>query len=282
MDISVKAIVRPRGNTDESYPVLHVILAISALHLYSTHPNEPKLYDQAISHHNSAIRLARPHIAALCPENSEAVFNFSALNSLYSFAEPPLRPIRDEEVHSHDHLNDLFGTFRMCRGVAAVMREVMSALKMSAQIDNPAWAYDEESVLPTLGTRYPQLPDLERLIIAELDAEYQASALDATKRLFIGLAILDQNTCDHSSASLIQRWPIHVSDAFLELCLARHPVALIIVAYFAVFISKRTNMWFNQRWPWLIINSIDRGLKGSQWEPFIEWPRHFVVSHMCV
>lgn len=170
----------------------------------------------------------------------------------------------------------------MCRGVAAVMREVMSALKMSEQIGNPAWAYDEESVLPTLGTRYPQLPDLEHLIIQELDAEYQTSALDATKRLFIGLAILDSNSCDHSSASLIQRWPIHVSDAFLELCLARHPVALIIVAYFAVFISKRTNMWFNERWPWLIINSVDRELKGSQWEQFIEWPRQFVVSHMCV
>jgi hypothetical protein len=253
-------------------------LAISALHLYSTHPNEPNLYDQAISHHNAAIRLARPHIAAVCPENSEAVFNFSAFNSLYSFAEPPLRPLHNEEADSHDYLNDLFGTFRMCRGVAAVMREVMSALKMAGQVSKPAWAYDEESILPTLGTRYPQLLDIESMVVQELDPEYQDSALDATKRLFVGMAILDSNSCDHSSASLIQRWPIHVGDAFLELCLARHPIALIILAYFAVFISKRTNLWFNERWPWLIINSVKAALRGSQWEHFIEWPKRSVMS----
>jgi hypothetical protein len=257
-------------------------LAISALHLYSTHPNEPNLYDQAISHHNAAIRLARPHIAAVCPENSEAVFSFSAFNSLYSFAEPPLRPLRDEEVNSHDYLDDLFGTFRMCRGVAAVMREVMSALKMNGQVGNPAWQYDEESVLPTLATRYPQLPDLERMIIEELDAKYQDAALHATKRLFIGMAIVDSSPRDHSSASLIHRWPIHVPDAFLELCIVRHPIALIILAYFAVFISKRTNLWFNERWPWLIINGVESALKGSEWEPFIGWPRRNVAFHMCI
>jgi hypothetical protein len=120
-------------------------LAISALHLYSTNPNGSKLYDQVISHHNAAIRLARPYIAAVCPENSEAVFNFSAFNSLYSFAEPPLRPLRNEEVDSYDYLNDLFGTFRMCRGVSAVMREVISVLKMEGPPDSSgsAWAYDE-------------------------------------------------------------------------------------------------------------------------------------------
>jgi hypothetical protein len=208
------------------------------------------------------------------------VFNFSAFNSLYSFAEPPLRPIRDEEVQDHDYLNDLFGTFRMCRGVAAVIREVMSVLKMTEPGDGSAWAYDEESVLPSLATRYPQLPELERLIAEELDAEYQTSALDATQRLFTGIAFLDTTACDHSSASLIHRWPVDSSDAFLELCLARHPIALVIVAYFAVFISKRTNLWFNERWPWLIINSVDRALKGSRWEQFIEWPRQYVVSHL--
>ena len=170
----------------------------------------------------------------------------------------------------------------MCRRVSAVMSEVMSTLKMTAQVESPAWAYDEESVLPTLGTRYPQLPELERLITDGLRAEYQTSALDATKRLFVGMAILDTTPLDHSSASLIQRWPIHVSDAFLELCLARHPIALIVLAYFAVFISKRTNMWFNERWPCLIIDSIDSALRGSQWEQFIEWPRQNIMSHMHI
>jgi hypothetical protein len=268
-------------SADRDVIVLHVILAISALHLYSTHPNEPKLYDQAISHHNAAIRLARPHIAAVCPENSEAVFNFSAFNSLYSFAEPPLRP-RVKEIDGHDYLNDLFGTFRMCRGVSAVMREVISVLKMEGPADNAGSpsAYDEESVLPTLAATYPQLRDLERLIVEESDPGYQASALDATKRLFVGMRVLDQTPIDHSSVSLITRWPIHISDSFLELCLARHPVALIVVAYFAVLINKRTNMWFNERWPWLIINSVDGVLKGSQWEQWIEWPRRSIISRL--
>jgi len=201
-----------------------------------------------------------------------------------------LRPLRDEEVQHHDYLNDLFGTFRMCRGVSAVMKEVVSVLKMEGQPSssgNP-WAYDEESVLPTLATTYPQLPDLERLIVEDLDPEYQASALDATKRLFVGIRVLDRTSVDHSLVSLITRWPIHISESFLALCLARHPVALIILAYSAVHINKRTNMWFNERWPRLIINGVDGVdgvdgvLKGSQWERWIEWPRRIILSHVHV
>lgn len=172
-------------------------------------------------------------------------------------------------MQHHNYLNNLFGTFRMCRGVSAVMKEeVLSVLKMEGQPSSPGspWAYEEEAVLPTLASTYPQLPDLERLIVEELDSEYQASALDATKQLFVGTRVLDQTSADHSSVSLITRCPIHISDSFLELCLARHPVAVIVLAYFAVLINKRTNMWFNERWPRLIINGVDGALKGSQWE----------------
>jgi hypothetical protein len=39
-------------------------------------------------------------------------------------------------------------------------------------------------------------------------------------------------------------------------------------------------MWFNERWPWLIINSVDGVLKGSQWEQWIEWPRRSIIFRM--
>jgi hypothetical protein len=253
-----------------------MILAISALHKTSNNPSEsPKWYPLAISHHSAAIRLARPHIAASSPAHSEAIFNFSAFNSLFSFAEPVLRPENEGGTPPIpcDYLCDLLDSFKMARGIRAIIAKDPSVLAEKGITTNPAWSYDVHHVKATLHSRYPQLCKLEQLASEYVeDADQRAATLKALHSLFVNMAVLEESPKDHSSASLIQRWAIESDDPFVALCDSRHPVALIMLAYYAVLVQMRTNIWFFQRWPRLILREIGVEMRGSRWAQWIEEP----------
>lgn len=252
---------------------MHLILAIAALHLTSTEPTESKWYSLAISHHGAAIRLARPHIAASSPATSEAIFNFSGFNSLFSFAEPALRPVSSDSNASRDYLGDLIDSFRMARGIRAIIAKDPKLLADIGATNNPAWSYDTDSAESTVYDRFPRLAELESLVTRSVkDADQQAAALKAVHKLFINMIILDETSKDHSSASLIQRWAIESCPAFMTMCEARHPVALVILVYFALLVNRRTNIWFFRRWPQMILHDVSAVLRGTQWMQWIEEP----------
>ena len=251
----------------------------------SNPPDSPKWYPLAISHHSAAIRLARPHIAASSPAHSEAIFNFSDFNSLFSFAEPVLRPENTTTNNNNndggtptppiprDYLSDLLDSFKMARGIRAIIAKDPSVLAEKGLTNNPAWSYDLSEIEATVASRYPQLPKLESLVSENVeDTDQRTATLKALHDLFVNMAFLEQSPKDHSSASLIQRWAISSDVAFLTLCDSRHPVALVVLAYYAVLVQMRTNIWFFQRWPRLILREIGAELRGSRWAEWIEEP----------
>jgi len=243
-----------------------------------SHPEEPKWYPLAISHHSAAIRLARPHIAAPVSAHHEAIFNFSAFNSLFSFAEPVLRPENEgggetTPTPRRDYISDLLDSFKMARGIRAVIAKDPSMLAAKGLTGNPAWSYDVTHIEATLTDRYPSLPKIELLVSEQVEAAEQRTAtLKVLRRLFVNMALLEETPKDHSSASLIQRWAIESDNEFLALCDSRHPVALVVLAHYAVLVQMRSNLWFFQRWPRLILQDIGVELGGSRWAPWIEEP----------
>jgi hypothetical protein len=261
--------------------VLHIILAISALHLTSLHPTDPKWYALAISHHGAAIRLARPHITAPSTVHAEAMFNFSGFNSLFSFAEPVLRPSTSDPC---DYIGDLLNSFRMARGIRAIIAKNPELLVDLGLTNNPAWKYDTTKIEATLTETFPQVLELETLVSQQIkNADQQAAVLTSVRKLFINMAVLDDSPKDHSSASLIQRWAIECDDSFLALCEARNPIALILLAWYALLCQKRANIWFFQRWPKLLLHDIGKELQDSEWsrwtlEPNREVERLLTIS----
>ena len=250
--------------------VLHIILALAALHLTAVHPEEPKWYALAISHHGAAIKLARPHITASSLVHAEAIFNFSGFNSLFSFAEPVLRPSTSDPS---DCIGDLLDSFRMARGIRAIIAKNPQLLADKGLTKNPGWSYDTTLIESTLTETFPQVLELERLVYQHItDADQQDATLKCTRRLFVNMAVLDDSPKDHSSASLIQRWAIEFETPFFALCDARHPIALILLAWYALLCQKRANIWFFQRWPRLLLHAIDKEVQGTEWASFIVRP----------
>jgi hypothetical protein len=161
----------------------------------------------------------------------------------------------------------------MARGIRAVIAKNPQLLADKGLTSNPGWSYDTTLIESTLTETFPQVLELERLVHQHIpDADQQTATLKSVRKLFINMAVLDDSPKDHSSASLIQRWAIECDDRFLGLCDARHPVALVLLAWYALLCQKRANIWFFQRWPRILLHAIANEIQGTEWEPFIVQP----------
>lgn len=161
----------------------------------------------------------------------------------------------------------------MARGIRAIIAKNPQLLADKGLTNNPAWSYDTTLIESTLTETYPQVLELERLVHQHItDPDQQDATVNSIRRLFINMAVLDDSPKDHSSASLIQRWPIGFDTPFFALCESRHPIALILLAWYALLCQKRANIWFFQRWPRVILRAIDRETQGTEWAPFVVEP----------
>jgi hypothetical protein len=199
------------------------------------------------------------------------MFNFSGFNSLFSFAEPVLRPSTSDPC---DYIGDLLNSFRMARGIRAIIAKNPELLVDLGLTNNPAWAYDTTKIESTLTETFPQVLELEDLVSQHIrSADQRIAALKSVRSLFIKMAVLDDSPKDHSSASLIQRWAIECDDSFLALCEARNPIALILLAWYALLCQKRANIWFFRRWPRLLLHEIGNELQDSEWSRWVSEPK---------
>ena len=100
--------------------VLHSILSLSALQLFSEQPSRTEFLDRACTHQNSALALVRPHLLDINKRNVEAVVKFSAITSVIAVAQPlyqhPYRVCR-----RNDPIDDMLNSFHMTRGIRTVL-----------------------------------------------------------------------------------------------------------------------------------------------------------------
>lgn len=161
----------------------------------------------------------------------------------------------------------------MARGIRAIIAKNPQLLADKGLTNNPAWSYDTTLIESTLTETYPQVLELERLVYQHItDPDQQDATVKSIRMLFINMAVLDDSPKDHSSASLIQRWPIEFDTPFFALCESRHPITLILLAWYALLCQKRANIWFFQRWPRVILQAIDSDTQGTEWAPFVVEP----------
>jgi hypothetical protein len=66
-----------------------------------------------------------------------------------------------------------------------------------------------------------------------------------------------------------------VDTVFWDLCETRHPVALVILAHFAVLMSLSRGVWFTQCWPQLLVKDIREKLDGCG--DVMRWPVDMVL-----
>lgn len=123
-----------------SHPyLLHRKLSLAALDLFHHDPTNISHYTRAIAHDVTALSDARLNISCCSHGHGEAMYTFSALTSLFAFAEPPLRLLSLEHAHTVDPIASLLDAFRLLRGIRTVMSVNEEHLEESRRRNAEQW-----------------------------------------------------------------------------------------------------------------------------------------------
>ncbi|KAG9559274.1 hypothetical protein KCU71_g9783, partial [Aureobasidium melanogenum] len=258
--------------------VLHSILSLSALLLFSQQPSRIELLDRACAHQNSALTLVRPHLVDLNKQNVNAVVKFSAITSVIALAQPLYQhPYRISRTL--DPINDILNSFHMARGIRTVLERQWQMEGIHRDPDAGPDLDDEDPWQQDLFTKYPPYPVLRDLIISHCTSEAdRLVCLDATRKIFSFISLLEDQPNMHPDARLIQIWPIEVKKRFLNMLIARKHIALLILGYYSVLMKLRSDtMWPFDTWPAKLLQRIEEVL-GDDWGEYLEWPRSRVPS----
>ncbi|KAK5122266.1 hypothetical protein LTR85_004176 [Meristemomyces frigidus] len=255
--------------------VLHALLALSALHLFSKDRSNTQYFFRGVALRDLALQQVQPQLLTIQEDDAAAVFIFAAFTGLFTLAEVILDPrgIRT------DPIEDILKCFRVMRGTATVITPHWNCLRSSWL--QPMLEHDDTALRqaePVQG-RIPSYPAVQKLMHC-LDESDKAQMLDAADRLFAYLAAstLPNEEVRGQHFRYAHNWPIEIQAPVLEMLSRRAPSALILLAYYAVLMSQTPDAWVLKGWPEMLMSGVEQHLHGGYAE-LLRWPR--AMLDMC-
>ncbi|KAI9170534.1 hypothetical protein HJFPF1_00002 [Paramyrothecium foliicola] len=257
--------------------LLNSILGLTALQLYSEDQSQTKWYARAIAHQQAAITRARPHFESIDETQNQALLGFSAFTSMYAVAEPISRPARIRSQARFDPIQELLNALHFSRSTLCFVQQNFSPLAISESWLFTKFSAHRQDTLKDLEVRYPTLASLRECIEHQCAMEEKAACLHAAKALFHRIATLSENLTDPEPGKVIWGWGLEVHQNFLDLCSARHPVALVVLAHFTVLMSFYQQHWCVRGWPRWLLGYI-MGILGNGWKDTLKWPVDIIFA----
>ncbi|KAH9215462.1 hypothetical protein DL95DRAFT_435594 [Leptodontidium sp. 2 PMI_412] len=247
--------------------LMHEILAVSALHLSTLRPHQQEFYrDEATELQTCALSLFNNSPVGHTFENLPSVVLFSSFLGIHVLFDTLLFRPADFSLFIGRFIRYL----RLHRGVFTIVKGSWSRLQ-------------ETDLQPLLGAGR-QLGQVEAKSGTECDAlkslmqsadlsqgsiEACQQALKCLQWVFDALRVGD--TEGSGEVDLILAWPIMISPEFTDLLSQCRPEALVILAYYAVVLHYRRDLWIINDGGRFLIESITRYL-GSYWQQWLTLP----------
>ncbi|KAI0103352.1 hypothetical protein GGR51DRAFT_254061 [Nemania sp. FL0031] len=257
--------------------LMHGVLAFSALHYAHTHPAERQQYYLASAHYQQlALRFFSTRVGAINEENCEAYF----LLSIIIFLLSTFRIARMGDGVERVSVETIVQSFVLLQGI----RNVLASQSLQVWLEgNPLAVLLAPRPLrqPSLGLQTAfqiQLMRVRRLAEEELcfydSEELQCNYMDSLDQLQT-----TSNWADLASIEGRRRvwyWPFNLSPAFLHSLQTARPLALIILAHFAVLIRPiEEKDWVLSGWSNSILTIINDAL-DPRWSRWLDWPRQYI------
>ncbi|THY19513.1 hypothetical protein D6D00_07638 [Aureobasidium pullulans] len=219
----------------------------------------------------SAIVIGRPQAMNPSKSNIMPVLTFASVTALAAHAQPLYQP-RDKSA-SLDILDDLCNAYRLGRGIRTLIFENLQLLDLSASTPSQGLPSDEEERMKlSLDSDYPIFLPLRTFLHHHCKPEDLSHCLEATQRLFLYMAMLEQYPLLHPNFQLVHQWPIDVDERVVEIISARQSVGLVLMSYYAALMKLRSDVWPMHQWPMLIMEQVERVI-APQFKVFIQWPK---------
>jgi len=247
--------------------LLHQVLAMSGLQLFSQDRSRPDVYLRASYHQKEALILAQPHIGSTAEEHSLAKFFFAGYAAVCASAE-----MLFSQGHDRDNLIDVtVHSWGLARGIVIVSSTDWPRIQSSW-----AWPVVEKQIRAGFGyepspTDIPAYHMVRTLTFGVHPAESRALCLNAVENTFRSISLLQQCKDKELAVRLVSSWPIEISPGLDDLVTQRHPVALVIMAYYACMLHLVSELWWVGDWPHMLLQRTVNTL-GDEWAEFLQWP----------
>ncbi|KAF6836200.1 hypothetical protein CMUS01_05502 [Colletotrichum musicola] len=242
--------------------LLHGILAVSAIHLAHLHPDKSEEYTTISTRHQSiALSQFSPGLNDIGENNADACVLHAIcifLVNTYSIANPqgPITP------------KDVGQSFILLQGIKSILT-LPFAHRFISNGPLARWLY-QGPVEPGVGGCYAaKIDDLLNLTRSMAPSEDTSTCQSALEGLKVTFAIV--STPGHRFG-LVWRWAVSLPQSFLELMTQNHPMALVILMYYAALVHAfERNLWYLNGWGMNVAASLDKAIQ-EPWREWIQWP----------
>ncbi|GME33134.1 uncharacterized protein CkaCkLH20_07958 [Neofusicoccum parvum] len=258
--------------------LMHFVLSFAALHLARLQPDQlPRWAAAADQHLAGGLRGVAQVLPALSPANCHAVYVSACFVCFCAFARGPRR---GECLLFADGDDSGAAFLLLMRGV----RQIVEAVGEEAVFSGPlrACPRPERADLPAgRGLHRPRRVEwagpvgrLRAFVAGSADA-----CADAVLRAVDDLARCFGDTCGDGSGGarpqeqVILAWLFRIStqDRFVECLRQKRPLALLVLAHFAVLLRMLDHVWFMAGWAGHILAAI-RDIIGREYGEQLAWP----------
>ncbi|RHZ66721.1 uncharacterized protein CDV56_104761 [Aspergillus thermomutatus] len=246
--------------------MVNELLAFSALHLSTKHPERREYYrNHAAQLQTHALAIFNETELEVNQETCVPLFFFSAILGLHTlcdvlvYRENDFEQVVDKFVHC----------FRLYRGVRAICGKAWDMLHQSVLkpmlVDGQSlYRFDGR-----LGAGCDKLLNLVRAakLGATLTNIYKQAIeyLQSSTNALMAAGSLAGNI--HGTTG----WPVLVSQEYIDLLMQRRPEALVILAHYAILLHSCRDSWMFGDGGQFLIESI-RDFLGLDWAEWLEWP----------
>lgn len=261
--------------------LLREIFSMTALHL-SWLSDDPVVANEyivkAAIHQDNALTEFRSVLSNINAENCQAVFTFSGVIALHSFAVP----------RAPDGCHDLEGILnciQLVRGIDLSLTTWWDTIQLSETsklIEAIHVNRNTEHTLKTLSESAPGSPDTDTHFLDELLAicaavqdPGAASAYEHAVQQLRSTYIAVENPQGSSTIPMTCLWLSSISEVYVMLLRERKPEALLVMAYYAPLLHRHNHFWYFEGWGEHLIGVIEKQL-GSGWKQQLSWPRKVI------
>lgn len=247
-----------------SHPFLmHGLLSLAAVHMAMDDLTKHKTYvDRAMQHYTLALALYRPELINVTKHNCNALFGFSCIAAIMSFA------VSMASQHTGTALlQDIHDTFQLLKGIHAVVEAARPELEVGPLADLLRQFVPRETELP---------PEVQKTLHVLTERVHTCGESEERKAAYIHSietlrAVYKNAVFKPDDRTLCLVWPIAVQRPYIDALAERQPMALVILAHYAIFLyDLRRFWWAGDRGP-RIVEAVT-GLLSPDWFDTLQWP----------
>lgn len=263
--------------------VLHLLLAMSALHLMRARPGDISRFEQiAESHFTMGLLPAREEMVRLDRNNCSAVYIAAVLVCLCMFARKP----------APDHLLVVAGGSEVSwlglfRGVRLVVENIGLEAVFSGVLGPwpPASSHDSMIAVDTEFLEFVEWEEaLDGLsdLIQSTEQQHRHVYQGAFKTLVWCFEQTYGRSTDRRSDikgefQIIVVWLYDMKDSFVEYLKMEEDAALIILAHFSVLLQTLEYTWYMKGWANHILDGVGQALDAGH-HHWLQWPREQITN----